>query len=295
MPSFVFPVGQPWRGGELDQMLGERSSKDSVMPKFEQPPSNIRRRAGSMKRKEPNPNQCFHCGKSVDANQPGALRWDYKGSPVYCNQQCLADRLAENEEMRLWTTAVHEAGHVLGARLGGRRIKSATIVPTKKFLGCVNSEHDLDKPYVGEYRIEEWLLGHAAVVEFDVHEIDGDGHDFDYKQVAEMLKAPIKSAKSKAWSERTGIWGKLGNHKHAPYSTWDINPRWGYTKDGKTVNYVKDWQKSVRVTKAEWQPEFDKYVRKARRLARKYRAWIERIARLLMEKRTLTDKDIPRL
>jgi DNA-directed RNA polymerase subunit N (RpoN/RPB10) len=42
-------------------------------------------------------------------------------------------------------------------------------------------------------------------------------------------------------------------------------------------------------------PEFGKYVRKARRLARKYRAWIERVAKLLLEKRTLTDRGIPRL
>ena len=253
-----------------------------------------------MKRKQPNPNECYHCGKPVGADQPDAFRWDYKGSPVYCDRACWEARGEEQEKLRLWTTAIHEAGHCLGARLGGRRVKKATIVPSKKFEGCVKSEHDPNKPYheTSGYRIEEWLLGHAAVVEFDIDDIDGNGHDFDYKQVAEMLKAPIKSEKSKAWSERTGIWGKMGNHKHAPYSTWDINPRYRYENvNGKLVfvDHIKDWLKSVRVTKAEWKPEFDKLVRKARRLAKRYRAWIERVAKLLMEKRTLTEEDIPPL
>ena len=252
-----------------------------------------------MKRKKPNPTKCFQCSKPVPADQPGAIRWDYEGSPVYCDRACWEARRAEQELLRLWAIAVHEAGHCLGARLGGRRINKATIVPSKRFEGCVHSEHDPDKQYheTSGYRIEEWLLGRAAEVEFG---LNSDGHDYDYEQVIEMLKAPIKSAKSKAWSERTGIWGSSLNHitneyeEHPVYSTWDIRPRYSYV-NSKTVNHVKDWQKSVRVTKAEWQPEFDKYVRKARRLAKKYRAWIERVAKLLLEKRTLTDKEIPPL
>ncbi|HEV2173984.1 MAG TPA: hypothetical protein VGR71_10470 [Nitrospira sp.] len=245
-----------------------------------------------MKRKKANPNECFQCGKPVGADQPGSSRWDFS-DVVYCDRACWDARREEGERTRLWMTAVHEAGHCLGARLGNRRITKATIEPSKKFDGCVHSEHDISKPVFSTYVIEEWLLGHAAEVEFGF--TGGIGHDWDYDHVVEMLKAPIKSAKSKAWSERTGIWGKVGKHKHAPYSTWDINPRWGYGTDGKTVNYVKDWRKSVRVTKPEWKPEFDKYVRKARRLAKKYRAWIECVANLLLEKRTLSDKNIPRL
>jgi ATP-dependent Zn protease len=61
------------------------------------------------------------------------------------------------------------------------------------------------------------------------------------------------------------------------------------------VDHIKDWKKCTRVTKAEWQAEFDNHLRKARRLARKRREWIERVAKLLMEKRTLTDEDIPPL
>ena len=240
-----------------------------------------------MKRKQPNANECFH--------QRGAIRWDFT-NVVYCDRACWEARREEQEKLRLWITAIHEAGHCLGARLGGRCITKATIVPGKKFDGCVHSEHDISKPVVSTYFIEEWLLGHAAEVEFGF--TFGIGHDWDYDHVVEMLKAPIKSEKSKAWSERTGIWGKLGSHMHAPYSTWDINPRYRYENvKGKLVfvDHIKDWLKSVRVTKAEWKPEFDRYVRKARRLARKYRAWIERVAKLLMEKRTLTDNEIPPL
>jgi hypothetical protein len=51
--------------------------------------------------------------------------------------------------------------------------------------------------------------------------------------------------------------------------------------------------KAVRVTKSEWRPEFNKYVCKARRVARKHRAYIEMVARLLTEKGTLTDAEIP--
>lgn len=250
-----------------------------------------------MKRKEVSPNQCFHCGKRVGANQPGAIRWDFS-DVVYCDRACWDARSEEQEKLRLWITAIHEAGHCLGARLAGRFITKATIVPSKKFDGCVKSEPIHYKTYTGAYRIEEWLLGHAAEVEFGFTE--GCGHDYDYEQVAEQLKAPIRHAKSEAWAKRTGIYGRYAGNgeKHAPYSTWDINPRYRYENvKGKLVfvDHIKDWLKSVRVTKAEWKPEFDRYVRKARRLARKYRAWIERVAKLLMEKRTLTDKDIPPL
>jgi hypothetical protein len=51
--------------------------------------------------------------------------------------------------------------------------------------------------------------------------------------------------------------------------------------------------KAVRVMKSEWKPKFDKYVRKARRVARKHRAYIEMVARLLTEKGTFTDAGIP--
>ena len=61
------------------------------------------------------------------------------------------------------------------------------------------------------------------------------------------------------------------------------------------VDHIKDWKKCTCVTKVEWKPEFDRYVRKARALAKKYREWIERVAKLLVEKRTLTDRDIPPL
>ena|SRR5215469_18488670 len=136
-----------------------------------------------MKRKKPNPNECFHCGNAVAADKPDAVRWDYEGSPVYCNRACWDARREEQEKLQLWVTAIHESGHCLGARLGGRRIKKATIVPSKRFEGCVKSEPIDYKTYTGAYRIEEWLLGHAAEVEFEF--TGGIGHDYDFEQVAE--------------------------------------------------------------------------------------------------------------
>jgi hypothetical protein len=150
-----------------------------------------------MKRKRANPNECFHCGKLVAADKPGAVRWDYKGSPMYCDHVCWEARREEQEKLRLWISAIHEGGHCLGVRLGGRRIKKATIVPSKTFDGCVTHDFDISKPYLdGGYRIEEYLLGHAAEVEFGY--THGIGHEYDYQQVREMLKAPIKHAKSEA-------------------------------------------------------------------------------------------------
>jgi len=51
----------------------------------------------------------------------------------------------------------------------------------------------------------------------------------------------------------------------------------------------------MRVTKAEWLPVFHSYRRKARRLGKKHRAWIEQVAKLLMEHGTLTSDQIPQL
>jgi integrase len=70
---------------------------------------------------------------------------------------------------------------------------------------------------------------------------------------------------------------------------------WALVDFGTNVSLVKEWRKAIRVPKSEWKPKFDSLRRKARRLARKHREWIERVAKLLMEKRTLTDKEIPQL
>jgi hypothetical protein len=49
------------------------------------------------------------------------------------------------------------------------------------------------------------------------------------------------------------------------------------------------------VKKSEWKPRFDSYRRKARRLAKKHHAYIEKVALLLVEKGTLTNAEIPQL
>jgi hypothetical protein len=94
------------------------------------------------------------------------------------------------------------------------------------------------------------------------------------------------------------MWNKGINHTtEKEYTTtfckWST-PRGGYyDARGNYVSYRRDWMKAVRVTKSEWKPKFNKYVRKARRVAKKHRAYIEMVARLLTEKSTLTDAEIP--
>jgi ATP-dependent Zn protease len=189
----------------------------------------------------------------------------------------------ERQKRHDWITAIHEAGHVLGARLAGSEIYKATIVPSKRFDGCVKANTFSHS----EEGMVEFLLGHAAELEFGFASW-GEGHD--YVQVEKALKDPIKWRKSEAWA-------KTNNQKETfIVSGWQINPRsrWD-AKTGQHVSLVKEWRKAVRVSKKEWKPEFDRMRRKARRLARKHRDWIERVAKLLMEKRTLTDKEIPEL
>lgn len=108
-----------------------------------------------------------------------------------------------------------------------------------------------------EKSIIELLLGHAAELEFGIQEPRGwGGHFKDYEQAAKRLRDMMK----------------FKRHGVEMYS-----------------------QKKVRIAKAEWKPAFDRYVRKARRLARKHRGFIERMALLLVTERTLSDSDIPRL
>jgi hypothetical protein len=191
-----------------------------------------------------------------------------------------------SEEMQQhndWITAIHEAGHVLGARLAGSEIYEATIVPSKRFHGYVKANTFL----YSEEGMVEFLLGHAAELEFG---FDSWGEGHDYAQVEKALKDPIRWRKSKAWA-------KANDQKETfIVSCWQISPRsrWD-AKTGQHVSLVKEWRKAVRVSKKEWKPEFGRLRRKARRLARKHRAYIEKVARLLVEKRTLTGKEIPQL
>jgi hypothetical protein len=165
-----------------------------------------------------------------------------------------------------WITAVHEAGHALGARLAGSEITEATVVPTANYSGQVHT-----MTFGWEQGITECLLGHAAELEFGYQ---GDyGHGGDYDQAQKLLKDLIKYERS----ETLGI----------PHFEWDVRPRYAY-RDGKYVNLLQEWRNKMRVKKSEWKPRFDSYRRRARRLAKKHRAYIEKVALLLVEKSTLS-------
>lgn len=233
----------------------------------------------TMKQKKANPSQCLQCGKTVTADQPGSVRWE--GSDVvYCDHACWDARRDEQEKLRLWITAVHEAGHCLGARLAKSEITEATIIP--KGSGMRASEgHIRSTTIAWEDAITEFLLGHAAEVEFGYPY--GIGHGSDYERAEKELKDMLKRPKRQVWNRANG------------YKEEDRTPILGARWEFRTNAMWQDWKKTTRLTNAEWKPEFDKRVRRARRLAKKYRAWIEQVAKLLMEKRTLTNEQIPQL
>jgi hypothetical protein len=210
---------------------------------------------------------------------------------------CVPDARVQWEQAQKVITAIHEAGHVLGERLMGSKIKEATILPTRCFNGQVTPEIGLQNyRYDHEGTIICLLLGHATELEFGYR--SEYGHGSDYARVEKMLKEDIKGKKSKTWSQKTGVRGKMFNHvtkKTEPCDIWFAHQVVGgyYDAKGNYVSYRKEWMKAVRVMRSEWRPEFNKFVRKARRVARKQRAYIEMVARLLTEKGTLTDAEIP--
>jgi len=200
------------------------------------------------------------------------------------------------EQAQKFITAIHEAGHVLGERLMGSKIKEATILPSYRYLGQVKPEFDLKVCFDWKGTIIRLLLGRAAELEFGYR--SQYGHGSDYAKVEKMMKEKVKYEKSKAWSKKTGVRDTMLNHvtkKTEPCDIWFAHQVVAgyYDAKGNYVSYRKEWMKAVRVMKSEWRPEFNKYVRKARRVARKHRAYIEMVARLLTEKGTLTDPEIP--
>lgn len=168
-----------------------------------------------------------------------------------------------------WQTSIHEAGRCLGARLAGVRITEATIVPHRNTDGHVN--HDLCGH---EDTIIICLLGHASELEFGFAWCKGEGEfSTDYERAQREMREIIRINRGFSVEDRckTRRW-QFGSHQ-----LW------------------KDHQKKLRVSKKDWKPEFDKLVRKARRLTTKHNVYILRVATLLMEKRTLTNEEIPQL
>lgn len=251
-----------------------------------------------MKNKKANPTECYHCGKPVAADQQGAVRFrGYK--LVYCNQACWDAKGAEEQTRRKRATALHEAGHTLGYRLANIPIDRATIVACKKFNGHVKG--DGRAKYEDEAVID--LMGHAAELEFGCYE--GSDFDFegtsDHEQALKNIKNPMKDERSKVWALANGyihtedepymvIDGEM-NYFHRKGDPKFLFNRW----DFRMNSHYRSWLKATRLKKSEWKPKYDAVRRKARRLAKQYRAYIERVAELLLQHETLTDDMIPQL
>jgi len=251
----------------------------------------------NMKNKKVNPTECFQCGMPVAADQQGAVRFrGYK--LVYCNQACWDAKGAEEQTRRKRATALHEAGHTLGNRLAKIPIETATIVPCRKYDGHVKGG--------GLAKYEEQavidLLGHAAELEFECYE--GSKFYFevtsDYAQALENIKRPLKNQRSEAWALANGY-----VHREPAYYEHEGeqrvlhkvgDPKWLFNRfDFRCREHYRSWMKATRLKKSDWKPLYDAARRKARRLAKQYRAYIERVAELLLQHETLTDDMIPQL
>jgi len=198
-------------------------------------------------------------------------------------------RMATNFDRAKCVAAYHEAGHVLGCRIVGTPAVKATIEPTTK-----NDGHVLrTKLVTWEDSALISYMGRAAELEFGYKD-NHWGSYMDYEDAEKELREDMRLQKCKAWSARTGIWNRLNGRKTTVYTASNINPRTRW-ENGKPVDMVRDWKKSVRVIKKEIQPTINCLRRKARRLAKKHRDYIEQVAKLLMEHGTLTDEEIPQL
>jgi hypothetical protein len=149
----------------------------------------------------------------------------------------------QQEQARKYITAIHEAGHVLGERLMGGKIKEATILSSYRYLGQVKPEFDLKACIDWKGTIIRLLLGHAAELEFGYR--SEYGHGSDYAKVEKMLKEDIKGEKSKTWSQKTGVRDKMFNHvtkKTEPCDIWFAHQVAGgyYDAKGNYVSYRKN-------------------------------------------------------
>jgi hypothetical protein len=153
------------------------------------------------------------------------------------------DARVQREQAQKFITAIHEAGHVLGERLMGSKIKEVTILQSYRYLGQVKPEFDLKVCFDWKGTIIRLLLGHAAELEFGYR--SEYGHGSDYAKVEKMLKEDIKGEKSKTWSQKTGVRDKMFNHvtkKTEPCDIWFAHQVAGgyYDAKGNYVSYRKN-------------------------------------------------------
>jgi hypothetical protein len=198
--------------------------------------------------------------------------------------------IQSDELMRI---AVHEAGHVLGCRLAGVKIKEATIVPK----GLCNGYVKPADPFRGEDFLRNDaicnLLGHAAELEFGI--TWGYGHYKDYERATKQIKESLKWQRSDAWAVAHRYWrDKYEDGKWVGKVVGE--PAYLYERDQFNLNAdYRDWRRATRIFKKEWQPEFNRLRSKARRLAKKHHQYLLTVANLLLEHKSLSDGEIPQL
>jgi hypothetical protein len=187
----------------------------------------------------------------------------------------------------MWSTAVHEAGHVLGVRLAGAKIHEATIIGKGRYEGHVlhygwrvgdfrfiaPAKNSYDSCDYDDY-IMMIMLGELAELELG---FPGNTSDSDYNKITKWLKHGIRIKKSRKWCRDHGINSVITSYKQ-------LEPQ-----------HVSSWRRAARVPFLEFATEWIRLADKARPLAKKYRWFIERVARLLVEKKTITDEEIPQL
>jgi len=171
-----------------------------------------------------------------------------------------------------WVTAIHEAGHVAVCLALGGKCHYVTIVPWRGFLGhAKTATGDYEKQAIISFAGQQAEL----VFKFNTRHVPcsaaraGTKCSRDLDHADQWIRWMLKSRRAK----------KL----HVPVFEWNVKRR----------SLVREWRKKMRVTKEEVLPHAVRLTGEARRLVRKHRSYIERLAKLLIEKRTLEESDIP--
>lgn len=174
------------------------------------------------------------------------------------------------------TTAYHEAGHVLAYAVAGKKkglkvgqvVSKASIRPKRGTLGRVH-------PLWGFGWEDEAVIlyaGHAAELEFDRYNPLW-GWMGDYERADEMFKGVIEYQRA----EKLGI------------------PQFVHQVEPATHAARREWKRKLRVKPDEIKPYAKKFEAAARRLVKKHRDYIEKVATLLLDKEVVEGTELPEL
>lgn len=188
-------------------------------------------------------------------------------------QKSAMDKGAQYERR---VTAYHEAGHVAAyaevAEKHGMTV--AQVVGEASILGNRGSRGRVRPIFGFTFDEEPTILyaGWAAMSEFDL--VDPlNGWEGDFEKADEMIRMRICFDRHK----EMGI----------PLFVRQVEP--------DTHIARKEWRKQMKVAVKELQPHQKKFKAAARKLVHRHRAYIEKVAQLLLERKTVQGSELPEL